>query len=529
MANPGLGGTSKRLLAAFIKAIETGEVKAGDVLLVEAIDRLGRKGIRPTQKLVNTILDGGIDIAILSPVEKVYKASDTNDLGGAIELAAFAYQAYVYSENLSYRIKGAYHDKRKKLADGNSEVRISRHTPAWLTLRGNAYIVDEEKANIVRYVFKRAIDGLGAHRLSAELNEKKMVSPGHSGRWNTTYLRQLIRQRTVLGEYQPHAMDENNKRRPIGEVLPNYYPRIIDDATWEKANAALDNRVQERCEPKEFINIFAGLMWNGIDDSACHIYQFQQRRADGRKVVYRRFISNNYKGRERGACRETVDIHAFEIAFLNFLTEVDLPRDKHNPAVAELTAANARLSRVKRRIAELQKALEGDSDFGLLLAPLKNLQAEKKQLETRVRTAASKASGSQHAALDEVRSFDFLAALDNETRLRLREALKQAIERITIYPFKSGPKRKDAVVCGADISFKSGQHRAIVVHGGIAVSIPKFSETNVNIPKFKETNVKEWFARFIRTTFVPFLQDVKGATRKSPARKVRRRRRTLDA
>ena len=277
----GFRGHKQKALAAFLKAIETGEVKPGDILLVEAIDRLGRKGIRPTQKLVNTIFEGGVDIAILSPVEKTYKAIDTNDFGGAIELAAFAYQAYVYSQNLSFRIQGSYTDKRKKLANGDSAVRISRHTPAWLTLDGNTYVIDEEKANIVRYVFDRAIDGLGAHRLAAELNGKKMFSIGRSGKWNTTYLRQLIRQRTVLGEYQPHTMDDTGKRKPIGDVVRDYYPRIVDEETWDKANAALDNRVQERCEPKEFINLFAGLVWNGIDDSVCHIYQYHQRRADG--------------------------------------------------------------------------------------------------------------------------------------------------------------------------------------------------------------------------------------------------------
>ena len=503
----GFRGHKQKALDAFLKAIETGEVKAGDILLVEAIDRLGRKGIRPTQKLVNKIFDGGIHIAILSPVEKVYKP-DANDLGEAIELVSFAYQAYVYSENLSFRIKGSYHDKRKRLANGDSAVRISRHTPAWLTLDGNTYVVDEEKANIVRYLFKRAIDGLGAHRLAAELNEKGMFSIGRSGKWNGTYLRQLIRQRTVLGEYLPHAMNDNGKRIPAGDVVPNYYPRIVDDATWEKANAALDNRVQERCEPKEFINLFAGLVWNGIDDSAVNIYQYHQRRADGRKVVYRRFISSNAKAKEKGACRETVDIRSFEFAFLTFLKEIDLPKDTANPAVAELTAANAKLSRVKKRIAELQKKMEDDSEaLDLLLVPLKNLQTKMKELETKVRVAASKASGNQDASLDEIRSFDILAltGMDNETRIRLREALKQAIERITIFPVKTGPQRKDFVVCGAVIAFKSGQRRGIIVHDVVAA--------NVNLSDIQETNVKEWFLRVIKTGFVPYMQKVIGAQR----------------
>ena len=83
----------------------------------------------------------------------------------------------------------------------------------------------------------------------------------------------------------------------------------------------------------------------------------------------------------------------------------------------------------------------------------------------------------------------------------MREALKQAIERITIYPVKTGPHRKDTIVCGAYIAFKSGQRRAIVVHDNLAGNIPNFQET------------KEWFLRFIKTEYVPFIQNAKGVKR----------------
>ena len=111
--------------------------------------------------------------------------------------------------------------------------------------------------------------------------------------------------------------------------------------------------------------------------------------------------------------------------------------------------------------------MEDDSEtVDLLLPPLKNLQTERKELETRVRKAASKASGNQDAALDEIRSFDLVGVLDNEARIRMREALKQAIERITIYPVKTGPHRKDTIVCGAYIAFKSvnaGQLSSMII------------------------------------------------------------------
>jgi len=49
----GFKGNQQKALEEFVKAVQEGVVKAGDILLVEAIDRLGRKGIRQTQTLLN--------------------------------------------------------------------------------------------------------------------------------------------------------------------------------------------------------------------------------------------------------------------------------------------------------------------------------------------------------------------------------------------------------------------------------------------------------------------------------------------
>lgn len=243
----GFRGNKQKALGEFLKAIDEGKVRPGDILLVEAVDRLSRKGIRATQKIVNTILEAGVDIAILSPVEKVYRAADTNDIGGAIELAAFAYQAHVYSANLSYRIKNHF-DEARKQARANGKA-LSGHLPAWLEDKDTPR---PEAVKTIKHIFRRVIDGIGAHRLTAELEEKGMKSFGVSGRWNQTYLRGLVRNRAVLGEYQPHINDEHGTRQPIGEVIERYYPKIIDEKTWLAANAALDNRVEPR--PLYFIH-----------------------------------------------------------------------------------------------------------------------------------------------------------------------------------------------------------------------------------------------------------------------------------
>lgn len=454
----GFRGNKQKALAEFLKAIEKGQVKPGETLLVEAVDRLSRKGIRATQKLVNTILDSGVDIAILTPIEKVYRAADTNDIGGAIELAAFAYQAYIYSANLSYRIKNHFdHARVEARANGKA---LSGHLPAWLKTKNTP---KPEAAAIIKYIFRRVIDGIGAHKLIDELEAKGMASFGLSGRWNQTYLRRFIRDRAVLGEYQPHINDEGGKRQPVGEAIKGYYAQIVDETTWLAANAALDNRVIERGPNRGFVNLFTGLVKHGFDNCPAHVYTYQQTRADGRKVIIRRLMSYYAKIKKPGASRPTVDIPHFEAAFLRYLKEVRLPEETTNTAVEELKAAQAKLTKTKKRLAEILKAIEsGDEEVALLISPLKALQVERKTLEQQVRELATQANQDANGSLQAANRLSELDLADNEIRQQLREAIKQAVESLVIYPVKMGSKKHSTVATLCEIVFKS-KHRRLII------------------------------------------------------------------
>jgi hypothetical protein len=51
-----------------------------------------------------------------------------------------------------------------------------------------------------------------------------------------------ISSRAVLGEYQPHKRDRSGKRVQDGAAIKGYYPAIIDEGLWIKANAAVARR-----------------------------------------------------------------------------------------------------------------------------------------------------------------------------------------------------------------------------------------------------------------------------------------------
>jgi hypothetical protein len=52
----------------------------------------------------------------------------------------------------------------------------------------------------------------------------------------------IIRSRTTVGEYQPHRRDTAGKLIPDGDPIKGYYPAVIDESVWDRANAAVTGR-----------------------------------------------------------------------------------------------------------------------------------------------------------------------------------------------------------------------------------------------------------------------------------------------
>jgi DNA invertase Pin-like site-specific DNA recombinase len=68
-------------LGAFREAVKAGVVPRGSVLAIESFDRLSRGGIRKTQRLVEDIIDAGIEIVTLSDGKRYNAAEIDGPLG----------------------------------------------------------------------------------------------------------------------------------------------------------------------------------------------------------------------------------------------------------------------------------------------------------------------------------------------------------------------------------------------------------------------------------------------------------------
>ena len=400
------------------------------------------------------------------PVEKVYKASDRNDIGGAIELAAYAFQAHVYSENLSNRIKSYNGNQRAKRRSGDN-VRISSVTPSWLEYSNGKFKKRPDAVKAIKYIYKRTIEGIGRKVLIQELNAKfpPISRRKNSHSWNETFVGGLIKDRKVLGECKSTA---------TGEVFKDYYPAIIPEKTWLKANAESRKRTTERGPSQQKINLFNGLLYHAVDDCTMAFYTSIVKRKAGR-VQNHRYRSYKREQGVKGASKETIAVQRFEDLVFNFLPAIELEVRNDDPR-SELISSRDYL---QSEIDELQKQIGSRSGAGAaVLAPmLADLAEQLEQIEKELAITP---------AVNTEPTRDYREKLSNmrrgtiDERKRVREGIRAIVNRITVYPIKLGPLRRDPVKSILEIEFKNGQfiravelpdNRLIEISGQITTSL----------------------------------------------------------
>jgi Recombinase len=113
--------------------------------------------------------------------------------------------------------------------------------PSWLNLSADrlSFVYIPERAEIVRKIFELSIAGLGSYTIAKQLTRQGVVPFGPLKQWDHTTIDNMLRSRAVVGEFQPKSfVGGNNKGIPIGDPIPNYYPRIVDENTFNAAQSA---------------------------------------------------------------------------------------------------------------------------------------------------------------------------------------------------------------------------------------------------------------------------------------------------
>ena len=225
-------------LAGFIKAVEDGTIRRGSYLLVENFDRLSRAEVHVALQLLLRLVSAGIVVVTLMD-GKVWNEETVADTTNLLVTIIVMGRAHDESLGRSKRIREIHQAKRAR-----RDPAIFGQGPAWVTRwpDGSGWDLKPGMAESIRRVFELSINGVGSVAIARMANAEGWVAPAKVQRWNTTLPNKLLRNRAVLGEYEPKEM-KGSKRVSTGEVWTDYYPRVVDAAMFLKAQAAAHNRL----------------------------------------------------------------------------------------------------------------------------------------------------------------------------------------------------------------------------------------------------------------------------------------------
>lgn len=245
-------------LGRFIDAVKNGEINKGSYLLVESVDRLSRQAIEKALSQFLEILAAGIVIVTLSDNE-VFRGGQV-DFTKLIVSIVYMARANDESEMKSRRSRAAWSNGRQEARDNNKVMTNSR-LPSWLMLEGNKITPIPERVAVVNEMLKMAKSGHGYEQIAKILTEKGYRTFGKAKVWRPAGIQSVIKNKALVGEFQPHIIQEG-VRVPDGDPILEYYPTVVSPAVFNEVQHVISKRNNHSGSYRKglYNNLFSGVI-----------------------------------------------------------------------------------------------------------------------------------------------------------------------------------------------------------------------------------------------------------------------------
>lgn len=395
-------------LRRFYDLVKAGAIPKGSYLIVESLDRLSRQQPKEALPRFLDLLNEGINVVSVND-DRVYtgKVSDLDLIVSIMEMS----RAHSESANKSKRVGAKWRDKQEEARTGKP---LGATRPGWLDpvyrpedednpkKKPTHYVINEEKAKIVRSIFQMAIDGHGREVIARKLNEADM--PSFKGKtWGGSSVAQILKSPTVLGIYQPFK-GKGKSRVAMGEPIKGLYEPIIDESTFHRANGAVTARFRGRVTRQaEWVNMWQKVARCALCGAALHV-------ANKGKPARKYFQCREAR---KGSCEgKAVRLDRSEEVFRQLLAKVD----SLSLVQSNAHTLNAQLQEVEGRIAAQEASLAEHMDF-LRTRPSASLRLLVVECDDEIaKLQAKRAELEQALAADTIdNTEDFFSRLDLES------------------------------------------------------------------------------------------------------------------
>lgn len=227
-------------LKTLLEQIKRGDLQEGDYIIAERIDRITRRETYDGLKIIEQILDYGLKL-VTTFDNTIYSRELINkheylmhQLTGQLSLANRE------SADKAKRIHEKWNYRRDAAKNG---IKLKSKCPSWLQWDENKrdYVKIESRANTIKYIYDLYLGGMGQITIMKKLISEKVPSFGSSDSWTVYYLQKILAAIETTGRKQFFVQNDENKKTKIGEVIENYYPRIISDEDFARVEELRKN------------------------------------------------------------------------------------------------------------------------------------------------------------------------------------------------------------------------------------------------------------------------------------------------
>ena len=237
-ADEAISGTSRVKRKQFNIMMEDALAGRIDYIVTKSISRFARNTV-DTLNCVRQLRQLSPPVGIYFEKENI----DTLDATGELILTILSALAQDESRSISDNIRWSI---QKKFQRGEAIVNLDRFLGYDKGPNGE-WVINQEQAEIVRYIYDRFVCGANSNRIAKELNDmgKKTV---RGCIWRADAVLRVLRnekyvgdcesQKTITKNFLTHESIKNNGEAPRYYV-ENHHVGIIDRLTWDKAQAML--------------------------------------------------------------------------------------------------------------------------------------------------------------------------------------------------------------------------------------------------------------------------------------------------
>ena len=425
-------------LKNFRDAVDRHDIPHGSYLLVESLDRLSRETIDNAMSQFLDILKAGITIVTLKD-DKVYRP-DKQDLPQMMYTLMIMSRAHEESEMKSFRLSESWNNKRKNI----DSRKLTKRCPGWLALSKDRvqYIAIPERTDVIIDIYNRASNGEGSYSIARELNALKVPTVGRGRLWIKSYITKILQDRSVLGEFQTHKMADG-KRIPVNDMIPDYFPRIIDNDLFGRVQAARHSRASSGRGRKgrDVPNLFTNIAKCDYCGSSMHLVNKGKGPKGGTYLKCSKAISSS-------ECIPAAwKYDKFETSFLYFCREIDLrnivveagKRGQRFLLEESITEKKQLVSLKKRAQSDLLKLLEtGNASFDVISDRLNTIGTEIREVEDTIEKVAVELctiiqdDTDQSQLIEAIELFKGDNSANAKFRSRLQSRLKSMIKSLNI-------------------------------------------------------------------------------------------------